>query len=224
MKKSENFIVKKPYQPTEDEKKAIAELKAKGLETGDWGSQKKGIKSFKNNMREHMYLEQNYKCAYCRIYIPAGCCNLDREHIVPKSLHPQWMFEPRNLCFACNKCNEYKNDEEVLSNPKRKNYPSNKEDFLIVNPFLDVYSDNIEIVDDIIYKGKTEKGKFTIKTCNLSRVELAYERAKIRIDETKDPESVQALVLSLLSNSPDIEKVKQELENIVKKYKIDNED
>lgn len=41
MKESENFIVKEPYQPTEDEKKAIAELKAKGLKPQDWKSKKK---------------------------------------------------------------------------------------------------------------------------------------------------------------------------------------
>lgn len=172
-----------------------------------------------------MYFEQNSRCAYCRIELPLGTCDLDREHIVPKSSHPQWMFEPRNLCFSCAQCNRRnKKKIEVLSNPEINNYPSNKEDFLIVNPFLDVYSDNIEIVNDIIYKGKTKKGKFTIKTCNLSRVDLACARANIKIAETKDPESVQTLVLSLLSNSPDIEKAKQKLKKIVEKYKKNNED
>lgn len=42
----EDFIVQDVYQPTEDEKLAIAELEKKGLVAKDWNSKKKGIKSF----------------------------------------------------------------------------------------------------------------------------------------------------------------------------------
>lgn len=84
----EDFIVQDAYQPTEEEKLAIAELEKKGLVAKDWNSKKKGIKSFKDNMREYMYYEQNCRCAYCRIELPIACCFLQREHIVPKDLHP----------------------------------------------------------------------------------------------------------------------------------------
>lgn len=40
MAKLEDFIVQTPYQPSDKEKAAISELKAKGLVPGDWSSGK----------------------------------------------------------------------------------------------------------------------------------------------------------------------------------------
>lgn len=30
------------------------------------------------------------------------------EHIIPKSVHPEWMYEPIKLCVACSICNSSK--------------------------------------------------------------------------------------------------------------------
>ena len=221
MTEFEDFVVQEPYQPTDEEKEAISELEKNGLMPKDWNSGKVGIESFKDHIREHMYEEQNYRCAYCRIELPIACCNLQREHIVPKTPHPKWMFEPRNLCFACDKCNNYKNDAEVLSNPYIEDYPITSGDFLIVNPFLDKYSNHIELKEGIIYVGKTVKGRFTIETCHLFRVDLALERAKQKMKE-EDPDSVKCQLLSLLSTTvtaEEMDKVRLSLEKMVEKYK-----
>ena len=103
MNEQEDYIIQNPYHPTDAESLAISELTSKGLEQEDWSSQKVGITSFKDNLREHMWNEQNFRCAYCRIEIPMSSCFLQREHIVPKKIHPKWIFEPRNLCFACDR-------------------------------------------------------------------------------------------------------------------------
>lgn len=222
MTELEDFIVQEPYSPTEEEKRAIAELEAKGLEAEDWSSPQKGIVSFKENMRKHMYYEQNCRCAYCRIELPIACCFLQREHIVPKTSHPKLMFEPRNLCFACDRCNNYKKDEEVLTNPEANDYPSNTEDFKIVNPFIHKYSEHIELKEGIIYQGKTDEGRFTVNTCQLFRPDLALERAKQRMKD-EDPLTIQSQLLSLLSSLPvsedEINGVKKNFEKIVKMYK-----
>lgn len=174
-------------------------------------------------MREHMYYEQNCRCAYCRTELPIACCFLQRDHIVPKAPHPQWMFEPRNLCLACDKCNNFKGDKEVLRNRYAVAYPTDSKDFLIVNPFLDKYSDHIELKDGIIYIGKTKKGRFTIDTCKLFRIDLALERAKKKM-ETDKPGTVRTQLLSFLSSLPigDKEKRKtlERFEKIVKIYKL----
>lgn len=147
---------------------------------------------------------------------------LQREHIVPKTLHPKWMFEPLNLCFACDRCNNYKKDDEVLSNPNVEDYPQSSGDFLIVNPFIDRYSDHIELKEGIIYIGKTDKGRFTINTCHLYNPAFALERAKHRMKE-EDPDTVLSQLLSLLLStntaSEEIDKVKRDSEKIVKMYK-----
>ena len=101
----EDYIVTNPYQPTEDEKAAINKLEKRGLVAGDWESQSKGIVSFKNNLREHMFYQQKFRCAYCRLEVSIATCFLQREHIAPKILHPKWMFSPQNLCIACDRCN-----------------------------------------------------------------------------------------------------------------------
>ena len=51
MTEEEDFVVQKPYQPTDEEKKAIKELEDKGLVAADWDSGKSQIKSFKENLR-----------------------------------------------------------------------------------------------------------------------------------------------------------------------------
>lgn len=222
MKEQEDFIIQVPYRPSERETKAITELTKKGLEPSDWESRKVGILSFKDNLREHMWHEQNFRCAYCRIEIPLACCFLQREHIVPKALHPKWMFEPRNLCFTCDRCNNYKNDKEVISNYTREDYPVSSENFLIVNPYIDKYSDHINLVNDLIYEGKTDKGYFTIDTCQLSRLDLPLERARRKM-EKENPSAVMAQLLSLLSarqiTQDEIKNIKRKIENIVKRYK-----
>ena len=96
MNEIEDFIVTEPYMPSEGEKKAIAELEAKGIAPKNWNSKKKDVVSFKKNMREDMYEKQNTLCAYCRIHVPLACVPMHREHIVYKDAHPQWMFLPQN--------------------------------------------------------------------------------------------------------------------------------
>ncbi len=86
------------------------------------------------------------------------------------------MFLPENLCIVCPCCNEYKGTTEVLANPRTKTYPKASNGFKIIHPLHDKYSDHIELLGGILYKGKTEKGIFTIETCHLYRVELAEER------------------------------------------------
>lgn len=223
MTELEDFIVHSPYSPTEEEKTAISELERKGLVSDDWNSQKKGIKSFKDNMREYMYYEQNCRCAYCRIEIPIACCFAQREHIIPKKLHPQWTFNVQNLCFTCDRCNNNKKDEEVLVHPAVQKYPFDSREFLIVNPFLDKYSEHIKLENDIVYVGKTTKGRFTIKTCHLYNLDFVLERAKMKMRDEKKPDTVRSQVLSLLSESPVPEeeenRVLTNLEKVVKMYK-----
>lgn len=222
MNKLEDYIIQNTYPPTDEELHAIAELESKGLEPKDWDSKRKGIVSFKENMREFMYYEQNCRCAYCRIELPIACCFLQREHIVPKTPHPKWMFNPLNLCFTCDKCNNFKNDDEVLVNPDTAEYPTASEDFLIVNPFIDKYSDHIDLKEGILYVGKTDKGRYTIKTCHLYNPEFALERAKERM-RTENPDTVMAQVLSLLVSTKltaeEITKIRLNLAKIVKMYK-----
>lgn len=222
MTEEEDFIVQEPYQPTEEEKQAIRDLEDKGFVADDWNSGKRGIKSFKDRFRDDMYEKQNKLCAYCRIHVPLACVPLHREHIVYKDEHPQWMFLPENLCISCPVCNDFKGTTEVLENPKTSTYPTTSNGFKIIHPIYDRYTDHIELIGGILYKGKTKKGIFTIETCHLYRVGLAAERVDQKMHNQNKGEIIAELVhLTTLSQQyvDDVEKFQSVVSDIVKKYK-----
>lgn len=223
MTEKEDFIIQEPYKPTKEERLAIREQEEKvsGLVPEDWDSKKTYIKSFKENLRKDMYKKQNELCAFCRIHTSPACVPMHREHIVYKKEHPEWMFLPQNLCIACPICNQYKGTAEVLTTPRTKTYPKSGKGFRIIHPLYDKYSDHIELLNDILYKGKTKKGSFTIETCHLYRVGLAEERVKNKIYENNKGNIIAELI-NLLSlpdlNVDEKERFIQLVENIVQNY------
>lgn len=228
MTEKEDFIVQEPYQPTPEESQAIKELENKdmGLVAKDWDSKKMYIKSFKDHLRQDMYNKQNKLCAFCRIHVPLACVPMHREHIVYKDKHPQWIFLPENLCVACPSCNEYKGAIEVLTNPRTKIYPKDSKGFKIIHPLYDKYSDHIELLEGILYKGKTKKGIFTIKTCKLYRVRLAEERVDLKMYEKNKGDIIAELIhiLTLQDLYVDDEKeLIQYITDIVQRYKQKHE-
>lgn len=222
MTEEEDFVVRVPYQPTEDELRAIKELTDNGLVAADWDSGKKCIKSFKKNLWDDMYEKQNKRCAYCRIHLPKSCAPMHREHIVYKDGHPQWMFLPENLCLACFWCNDLKKTTEVLVNPNTREYPKASNGFKIIHPLYDRYSDHIELVGDVLYRGKTEKGVFTINTCHLYRVDLAEERVDHKMLAENKGSIIAELVYLTTQSSPyvdDKDKFLHYVTKIVEQYK-----
>ena len=150
-----------------------------------------------------------------------GCSNLQKDHIVPKIPHLEWMFLPENLCVTCDKCNNNKSDIETLVDESVVEYPFESSAFKIIHPFFDNYSEHIEIVDDLVYKAKTEKGKFTINTCKLFRLDLVTDRARLKMKSDK-PESVLTKILSYLDNVDNKDTLKKEIVAIVNIYKRNN--
>lgn len=133
-------------------------------EVGPLSELKAAIKEF--------YLEaQDFTCVYCqqRIVVKHQG-SWDVEHIIPKDVHPKFMFECSNLCVACKDCNGDKWNKSVLVNDKRKKFPKNKDDYKIVHPHFDVYEENIKIIDLAkFYLPLNEKGRATVEMCGLLR-------------------------------------------------------
>lgn len=141
-----------------------------------WNSSKGDIVEVRKIIREHYLREQDFRCAYCRMQKKEkNGLTWDIEHILPKSVYPEYLFEPENLAIACKECNNPKDDLDTLSVELKSPvaYPVNPKDYKIIHPHYDKYSENIEIV---VIEGKRlyiplngEKGKFTIIACNLLR-------------------------------------------------------
>ena len=132
------------------------------------------------------------------------------------------MFLPENLCVACPTCNEFKGTDEVLEDPKTASYPTTSAGFKIIHPLYDKFSDHIELVGGVLYKGKTPKGVFTINTCHLYRADLAEERVDMKMLADNKGNIIAELIG--LSKLPDLyvdekDKLLQYVEKLVNKYK-----
>lgn len=135
------------------------------------------IDELKKEIRNFYRKEQKLKCAYCRnpisVVYPQNC---HIEHIAPKSIYPQYIFEPQNLCVICVDCNLIKRNQETVNEvpntikkKKLKNYPKKSDNFLIVHPHFDNYDDHIYIINGFYIDKASKKGNFTIGACLLNR-------------------------------------------------------
>ncbi|PLC56159.1 HNH endonuclease [Photobacterium carnosum] len=141
----------------------------------DWGND--DLQDVRSSLRRFYRSKQIGKCAFCFNEVSfVSAANAQVEHIAPKSLHRQFIFEPKNLCVICADCNTIKRDQEVLNempetinNPNaRVRYPRASSAFKIVHPHFDNYQTHI-IKRGKVYVDRTPKGQFTISACKLNR-------------------------------------------------------
>lgn len=143
-----------------------------------WGTEE--LQQVRSYIREHYRREQMGTCAYCKNPISLSTpSNAHVEHIAPKSLYLNFIFEPKNLCVICADCNIIKRDQEtfnispntvkpLLANRERKTYPRSSSAFLIVHPHFDDWEEHIQKFG-IRYTDISDKGAFTINACRLNR-------------------------------------------------------
>jgi uncharacterized protein with PIN domain len=108
------------------------------------------------------------KCAYCEskiLHVDHG----DVEHILPKSLFPQYRLTYSNLTFVCKKCNQAKSD---YHNPAA----------MLLNPCSDAPGEHLVALGPMVAgaPGQT-RGFLTVRLLQLNRTEL-LKRRKERID------------------------------------------
>jgi uncharacterized protein (TIGR02646 family) len=135
------------------------------------------LDDLKKEIRDYYRSEQKAICSYCRetvsIIYPT---NSHIEHIAPKSLHPEYIFQPKNLCIVCSDCNQIKRSQETLAQipdtiktKYKTKYPDKPEDYFIVHPHFDDYDKHILIINGFYIDKNSRKGNFTIGACRLNR-------------------------------------------------------
>lgn len=156
-----------------DESLAVirAKINAPGFSHTSWGDP--DLEAVRCEIRNHYRDVQRLACVYCQAPVAMRSAQgAPVEHIVPKSQHVGFMFEPKNLCVICPDCNEYKGKREVLVEPvlvaDRVNYPTSRMAFRIMHPHYDEYEDNI-MRHNKVYVECSDKGGYTIYICNLNR-------------------------------------------------------
>ena len=151
-----------------------------------WGAEE--VTTVRQEIKAHYIGEQQHLCCYCGIPDPATHgLDWDVEHIVPQKRHPDFLFTQTNLGVACRECNVSKGAKETLVDPSVSAYPSTSEAFRVVHPHFDEWSDHI-LRDHVTYASFTEKGRWTIKECRLTRFDervigLRYAISDIRYEE-----------------------------------------
>ncbi|MCF2906511.1 hypothetical protein L0666_16075 [Octadecabacter sp. CECT 8868] len=159
------------------------------------------VNSVRAEIKDHYIAEQGRQCCYCGRKYPTGNKAVwDGEHIIAKNLAPQFMFEPRNLAASCKDCNIAKHEDEVRANPKRKSFPDQSQNYVIVHPHFDNYNDHIRWYGEVV-RALTPKGKALIIMCDLLRfgctkagLEVAPPNAQVdgMIGTMVDPQATQA--------------------------------
>jgi uncharacterized protein (TIGR02646 family) len=135
------------------------------------------LEELRKEIRDFYRTEQKAICSYCRqaisIVYPT---NAHIEHIAPKSLHPEYIFEAKNLCVICSDCNQIKRNQETINEIpdtiKKKyktKYPDKPDDFFLVHPHFDDYDKHILIINGFYVDNDSKKGNFTIGACRLNR-------------------------------------------------------
>ena len=196
MNKLEDFIIDAPYQKTEEDRACIAAVSPRVNRKEDW--EDKCLNEFKSNLRDYLWDKQNGRCAYCRIRIHDSEASPEIEHIVPKDKKADWMYEPFNLCLSCKMCNTKKgHTKRIVVDESVTQLPMDSDSYLLIHPYLDRYSEHIELVEDVLYKGLTEKGRYTIDLCKLNRFQLAAARADEKIRQ--ESSAYAKLMLTLVN-------------------------
>lgn len=159
-----------------------------------WEKCDKTTVDLKNSISEYTLKKQNNKCAYCEDLITGGA---QIDHIVPKQLHPEFCYEPKNLLTSCAVCNMYvKNAGDTIVAPVKRRYEQNL--FTMVHPYFNdpdmhiKYTNEDKVVIDI--KKSTELGKATIDFFHMNDYPAYCKRANRFGDRVKYP--IDAIMLA----------------------------
>lgn len=158
---------------TEDEKSVIDSFNK--VDSNYWNSDLEPLKTIRSKIKEYYLAVLGNKCCYCQMLKQENHGSTwDVEHILPKALYPQYMFELKNLSVSCKECNQAKLDKEICIK-SIKAYPRTGNNIKIVHPNFDVYQDHIKVVmapDGKIFHtplNGSKKARETIVACNLFR-------------------------------------------------------
>lgn len=214
MNLQEDFIIDRPYSLKKEDEQVISKVLEKELSVNLWKD--KRLDALKENIRDYLREKQKGRCAFCRMKLHEENATAEVEHVVNKGSRLDWMFLPQNMVLSCKLCNSSKGTKKALKDMTLRDYPDDGEEFLFVNPYYDRYSEHIEIKNDILYMGITDKGKYTVKECHLNRPNLTIARAENVIKN-----STHGFVsVFLLVNDPAYAKVVEDKNQIINKLHL----
>lgn len=114
----------------------------------------------------------------------------------------------------------------MLSNKNTTILPTDSSGYIIIHPHYDRYFEHIEIVDGLLYKGLTPKGTKTIEMCNLTRIGLLSERAKLLITKDQENFHYSKLLITYMQNYtwiPNMDKLLKDIQELMESLDVPKE-
>lgn len=164
------------------------------------------LEDLKYKIKDHCLNRINLKCCYClRVIEHRFRSEFDTEHVLPKSIWPQYTFRIKNLSISCKRCNTSIKGNNLdfltIENLNVKN-PFVKKYYKILHPNIDSdsngdYKRKLELVEarfgDLIYVKYLPFNK---------KAQFTYEYFKlIEFEKEKITEAQGALVIKLIESS-----------------------
>lgn len=173
--------IHKTIKFTLDEFRHIQTIISSGLDGPHmWRKNDNNTKNLKRRICDYYLRKQGCKCIYCESILKKGYLAI--EHFVPKGLHKEFTFHPKNLFISCGACNSpaIKGEKETINSPFTSKYRKNT--FKIVHPFLDnpdehlFYKDERKTMFDLARC--TPKGKATISFFEWDSINAFIDRER----------------------------------------------
>jgi len=170
------------YHYTEAEQEIIKNYDL--IDHNFWTKKATELAPLRLNLRTHYLNQQKNRCCYCKMLKQEKHGSTwDVEHIAPKALHPHFLFESYNLCISCKECNDSKSNKPIFKNNyDYKSYPKDSENFTIIHPHFDTYSDHMSIRMSsdgrIMHIPQSLKGKVVFYQCDLVRFTMNFYNAE----------------------------------------------
>ncbi len=111
-----------------------------------------------------------HACAYCRTAESLTGMTFEFEHIRPRSLGGETLFE--NLCFACPNCNRYKAERKMAVDPVTE------ETVPLFHPQLQVWKEHFAWSENgLELMGLSPIARATIVALKMNRSQLVWARS-----------------------------------------------
>jgi hypothetical protein len=212
-------LIGNSYELTEEEISLVLNHPPSNAE--DWNDAK--YKSLKINLKNYTVLAQLDRCAYCRKILEADAYYEPIEHVVAKTIKPNWLLTPKNLIVTCDRCNNLKSNQQTLSDGwiDAVDFPNDTNAFKIFNPHFDSWEEHLKFENDIfLVPVENSKGANTIAICKLFKYHIIVNRAKELKLGHKEPlgRMIHRLV-SIDKNSNSYQEIMIEITNAMEHFK-----
>lgn len=158
------------------------------------------LASLRRAVKQHHMDHEMQRCVYCREEIrDEHAMHWNIDHIVPKSIAPNYTYFSKNLALCCWGCNQAKgaHDPRTGRAAKKGQYPSESGDYKAFHPYFDewdahFYKDAGSLL--IIPRDSSKKAEVTIEVCQLIRIAARQAKLKMEFKTARSIERLSKLV------------------------------